>query len=412
MSLVHTPLSENVGPTGHSLLPGGFGRSLMAVGPWSPSAVSGDGYWLTTDEGARLIDANNNFTTLIHGHAHPEVVKATAEALKDGFSFGLPNARETDFAAQLLRRMDGMDTVRFTNSGTEAIMTAVRMARARTGRSAGLMVSGSYHGASESVLSATGEKFARGIPQSLLDDIVLVPPNDPEAVEAAFKAQEGGFAFALIDYMPTRATMQPVTERFAATVRMLCTETGTAMIADEVINFRAAPGGLCSTYDSRPDMVGLGKMVGGGLPVGAVVGLSEWMDELNPLRSDGLSHGGTTSANPVCMVAGAETLRLYDEPSIDRLNGMGDVARLELIDRLAGTGWSARGQGSMFRMWPPVAASDQKAAHLALWWACLDDGVLLSQHGVAALSTPMDETVIEKVVETIHAAVDRSGVTA
>lgn len=406
MTDTHTAFAESHrGPTGHPLLPGGFGRSLMAVGPWSPSAVTGEGYWLTVDGGNRLIDVNNNFTTLIHGHAHPDVVAATADALVDGFSYGLPNARETQFAEQLLNRMTGMDTVRFTNSGTEAVMTAVRMARARTGRSAGLMVHGSYHGASESVLPACGSSFARGIPQALLDEIVLVPPNDHDAVEAAFAAQDAGFAFALIDYMPTRATMQPVTERFAATVRRLCTSTGAAMIADEVINFRAARAGMYSTYDSWPDMVGLGKMVGGGLPVGAVVGTSEWMDELNPLRPDGLSHGGTTSANPVCLAAGAETLRLYDDAAISRLNTLGEHARSELNERLVRTGWSATGFGSMLRLWPPLPTGQLKAAHLALWWACVERGVLPSQHGVLALSTAMDEAIVEQVVAAVDAAV-------
>lgn len=157
-----SPLAQvNTGPRGHSLLPGGIGKTMLAVGPWSPTAVRGEGWRLWDDTGRELIDLHGTFTVNVHGNAHPAVVSAAQEAAAAGMAFGLPNRHEIEHARHLVNRLTGLDQVRYTNSGTEAVQLAVRLARAQTGRSRVIVVNGSYHGWGESLLPTMGPRVAR-----------------------------------------------------------------------------------------------------------------------------------------------------------------------------------------------------------------------------------------------------------
>ena len=396
-----------VGPRGHSLLPGGFGREMLAVGPWSPLAVRGEGYLVWDDRGRELIDLNNNFTTLVHGHAHPAIVEAAVNAIRSGASFGMPTASEIHHARTLLSRFEHHDQVRYTNSGTESVLLATRIARAHTKREKLLMVRGSYHGWADPVLPTGGPHFIRGVTQGVLKDSTVVPFNDVEALVDAVEKDPAGYAAILLDLIPNRVGMQLLSTDYIETARSLADAYGIALIVDEVISLRLAIGGLSSLRGCVPDMIALGKPIGGGLPAGAVIGKAEWMAELDPL-SGKLEHGGTFSANPVSMEAGVAALELLDAEAIARINGFGDRARSLLKDRVEAVGWEARGYGSLMRLFPLNQPDNEAVLELQrqLWWQAYERGVTLAKHGVCAFSTVMDEDVVDQASEALGSAVE------
>jgi glutamate-1-semialdehyde 2,1-aminomutase len=393
------------GPRGHLLLPGGFGRSTLSMGDSTPFVARGDGYRIWDNSGRELIDANNNFTVAVHGHAHPEIVAAAEGALRNGSSFGLPNPYEWDHAEVLLERLPTLDQVRYVNSGTEAVMTAIRVARAATGRDATIMLRGSYHGTSDTALVAGGGNYLRGVPQGVIDDVTVLPLNDIDALREAIEREPERYATLVMDLLPNRAGLVSITPEFAAAARELTAAHGIVLIFDEVISFRLGYNGLAAVYGVEPDMVTLGKVVGGGFPVGAVVGREEHMRELSVAVPKFLEHGGTFSGNPVSMAAGATSLRLLDAAAIDRLNALGDGARRSIEERIADVGWEVRGRGSILR--PFIRGADKMDADLQrqLWWAAYDRGVLLMQTNCAALSTPMTEDVVADLSDRLAAAV-------
>lgn len=393
------------GPRGHLLLPGGLGRTSLAVGDRTPFVVRGRGHLVWDEAGRELIDANNNFTVAVHGHAHPEIVEAAERALRDGASFGLPNLHEWKHAEVLLQRFPDLDQVRYTNSGTEAVMTALRVARASTGRDACIVVQDGYHGTSDVALCAGGERYTRGVPQAVVDAVTVVPINDADALRAAVEADPARYAAVLIDLLPNRAGLISLTDEFVQAAREVTAEHGIVLIVDEVISLRLGPHGLSGEYGITPDLVTVGKIIGGGFPVGAVIGREAFTRELAVSRPNFLEHGGTFTGNPVSMAAGAVSLRLLTDGAIARLNALGDAARDALAAKLAHVGWEVRGRGSLFRPFPQGQAQMAPALRTRLWWAAYERGLLLTQANCVALSTPMTEAVVSDVVERLAAAV-------
>jgi glutamate-1-semialdehyde 2,1-aminomutase len=393
------------GPRGHLLLPGGIGRSTLSVGESTPFVVRGEGHRVWDDSGRELIDANNNFTVAIHGHAHPQIVAAAEQALRDGASFGLPNLREWEHAELMLERFPHLDQVRYTNSGTEAVMTALRVARAATGRDAIITMAGGYHGTSDAALCAGGDVYTRGVPQGVIDDVTVVPLNDTAALRAAIERDPGRYAAVLIDLLPNRAGLVSVTSEFVELARELTAAHGIVLIADEVISLRLGPNGLSGDYGITADLVTVGKIIGGGFPVGAVVGREELMRELSVFEPNFLQHGGTFTGNPVSMAAGIVSLQLLTEDSISRLNRVGDEAHELLATRVADAGWEVRGRGSLFR--PFSLAGPRRDAELRrpLWWAAYERGLLLTQTNCVALSTVMTDEVVRDVADRLSDAV-------
>jgi glutamate-1-semialdehyde 2,1-aminomutase len=392
------------GPHGHSVLPGGFGRSSLAVGPWSPVAVRGEGHRVWDDRGRCLIDANNNFTTLVHGHAHPAIVDAVERAVRTGASFGLPTFSEARHAQALVERIPSVDQVRYANSGTEAVMTALRLARAHTGRDLVVVVRGAYHGTSDAVLVAGGPKGRRGVPRAVQQDTLLVAVDDVAALEAAVRAHADSVAAILLDLLPNRAGLHPVGDEYVAAVESLRRECGCVLIVDEVVSFRLAWGGLAAARGIEPDLITLGKAIGGGLPVGAVAGRAGIMAALDPFDPAAIEHGGTMTANPVTLDAGLAALELLDRAAVERINGLGDRARRALGEEIGPLGWEVRGQGSLLRPFPVGQPERERELQLQLWWQAIDRGLLLTSNGLVALSTAMDERVVDEVVERLAAA--------
>src|SRR4051794_38076100 len=200
--------------TATTLLPGGCGRSTLAVRPRAPLVVSGSGYEIVAEDGRRLIDANNNFMALIHGHCHPAIVEELSTAVGEGLSFGLPNPYELEHAERLIARIAHAEQVRYTNSGTEAVMLALRIARANTGRSKVVVIDRAYHGTYDVALASGGPRGRRGVPDSALGDVLLVPINDEPALRAIFERERDEIAAVLLDLMPNRAGLIALTPEF------------------------------------------------------------------------------------------------------------------------------------------------------------------------------------------------------
>lgn len=370
-------------------MPGGITRSTVFVPPHPPYVSHGAGARVTDIEGHVTIDVNNNYTSLIHGHAHPKITAAAIEAVTRGSAFGLPTATEVELAERLKART-GLEQWRFCNSGTEAVMMAMRCARAYTGRDIIVRFSGSYHGTSDGVVDPS----APGIPAVQKECVTVLPQGSEEALENAMRDIGPQVAAVLIDLMPNRAGLVPASREFISLVRQLTARHGSLMIVDEVITFRVAMGGMCTEYGLKPDIVTVGKVIGGGFPAGAIGAASRVLRSFQPLGSTQIGWGGTFSANPVTMSAGCVALDLLDGPAISALNAAGDSLRKRLTD----AGIKVAGFGSLLRV--PLQGND--------WWSLYERGLLVCTNGLIALSTPMSETdlalVSEALIETFGTA--------
>jgi glutamate-1-semialdehyde 2,1-aminomutase len=387
----------------HRFLPGGYGRSALAVGEVVPVAIRAEGPSIWGEGGWHLLDFNNNFASLIHGHAHPLIAGAAAKALTGGSAYGVSNEFELQHAATLVARLPHADMVRYTNSGTEAIMTAVRLARAVTGRSKLVILGGSYHGTYDGVLPSMGERASRGVPDAVINDTIQIPINDLDALEARIADATEKPAALLVDLLPNRLGMIPVSAEFIGRARNLCTEHGVILIIDEVISLRLGWFGLAGELKVRPDITVAGKLIGGGLPVGAVAGPESLMSEFNPLRPQALEHGGTFSSNPVSMAAGRAALELLTESEVERINALGDRLRKLLNPVAVGLEWEVRGRGSLVRVVAPAGSAGDP--YRDLWWAAFNRGILITPSGLMTLSTAMTEEHVRTAAEAMSGAI-------
>jgi glutamate-1-semialdehyde 2,1-aminomutase len=363
-------------------LPGGNSRSTLFVAPHPPYAAVGEGYEIVDVDGHRVIDLQNNYTALVHGHAFEPVVRAATAAIGEGSAFGLPTLSEIELAECLAERVGWAERWRFASSGTEAVMMAVRAARAATGRDGLLRFADCYHGSWDAVVPAG----APGVPEAAQRDVVTVPFGDGEAFVAALDEHGERLAAVLLDLMPNYAGLRPLDSAFVRLVRERTARRGIALVIDEVVTFRLARGGLHSLYGIEGDLIALGKMIGGGFPAGAIGGRAALMEVFDPRRADAVAHGGTFSANPVTMRAGRAALAALQRSDIERIDALGDHLRDGLRER----GWSVSGRGSLLK----IGSRDLTA----LWWRLYEAGVLIARNGLACVSTPMDERVLERVL--------------
>lgn len=363
------------------VLPGGTTRTTLFVPPSAPYAAQGEGAHVIDEDGHRVVDANNNYTALIHGHRFQPSMQAASAAMEIGTSFGLPTKYEVETAETLVERMPHLDQWRFSNSGTEAVMQALRIARTATGRDMILRFQGSYHGTSDSVVDVS----APGIPRAIAETSIVAQVGSLPDVIRAFEEHGRKIAAVLVDLMPNRAGLQPLASSFVEAVRKLTQENGALLIVDEVITFRIDHGGMQARYGLKPDLSTLGKAIGGGFPVGAVGGKAEIMDVANPNRSESMAWGGTFTANPITMAAGNAALVAYDPQAVSLLNEKGATLRNRIID----AGIPCSGEGSLIRVFP----KDPKS----YWWAAYRRGVLLGTNCLVALSTAMNDNDIDTI---------------
>jgi len=305
------------------LMPGGVSspvRAFQAVGGKPPFIASGAGSHLTDIDGNVYIDYVMSWGPLILGHAHPKVVEAVAAALRDGSSFGAPTVREIDLAERIAAAMPAVEQVRFVNSGTEATMSAVRLARAATGRPGIIKFEGCYHGHVDALLVQAGSGATTfGSPSSpgITDDATrhthLVPFNNLGAARAVCEASADEIAAIIVEPVAGNMGCVPPRDGFLEGLRDLADARDILLIFDEVMTgFRVARGGAAERYGVRPDLVTLGKIIGGGLPVGAYGGRRDLMQQMSPVGP--VYQAGTLSGNPLAMAAGIATLETIAEP--------------------------------------------------------------------------------------------------
>ncbi len=407
------------------VLPGGVSRNTVLRDPHPAYADYGVGCRLTDIEGVTRLDFSNNMASLIHGHADPDIVRAVTEQLTKGSAFTMATEIEVRYAELLCSRNPGFEMIRFVNSGTEAIMVALKASRAFTGRAKIAKVEGAYHGGYDyaEVSQAPSPEtwgaidhpqsvpLAHGTPQAALDDVVILPFNDPERALAILDEHADDLACVLLDLMPHRVGLRPADAEFVQAIRDWTTKNGTLMVLDEVITFRTEYGGLQTRYGITPDLTALGKMIGGGFPIGAVAGRSDVMDVLNPRATKLLfPHSGTFSANPISITAGFVAMEKFDEPAITRLNALAKRAMDGITQAIEATGVRAcvTGGGAIFRVHmkaqPPhhfreAYLTPEENSRLAMLLDHLfDEGMILINTCTATLSTPMTETEIDALV--------------
>lgn len=301
------------------LIPGGVNSPVRAF-----KAVGGVPFFVRKARGSRLYDVEGrvyidyvgSWGPMIFGHAHPEIIAAVRAAARDGTSFGMPTEREVELAALIAEMVPCVEMVRLTSSGTEACMSALRLARGYTGRDLVVKFAGCYHGASDAVLVEAGSGVATlgipgtpGVPAAVAANTLIVPFNDLAAVRAVFDAHAGRIAAVMVEPVAGNMGVVPPAEGFLEGLRAVCDEQGTLLIFDEVMTgFRVAPGGAQERYGVLPDLCTLGKIVGGGMPLAAFGGRAEIMRAVAPAGP--IYQAGTLSGNPVATAAGQAALEL------------------------------------------------------------------------------------------------------
>jgi glutamate-1-semialdehyde 2,1-aminomutase len=307
------------------VIPGGVNspaRAFSAVGGQPLFIERGEGPYLYDADGNRYIDYVLSWGPLILGHAHPQVADALKGAVDRGTSYGAPTALETELARLVVEAMPAVEMVRFVNSGTEATMSALRLARAATGREKIIKFVGCYHGHADCLLVQAGSGAATlglpdspGVPAGTAQDTITAPYNDLEAVREAFEAYPGQIAAVIVEPVGGNMGVVPPQEGFLEGLRDLTARHGALLIFDEVMTgFRVAYGGAQAVHNIEPDLTTLGKVIGGGLPVGAYAGKRDIMERVAPAGP--MYQAGTLSGNPLAMTAGIETLKVLREPGV------------------------------------------------------------------------------------------------
>jgi glutamate-1-semialdehyde 2,1-aminomutase len=402
------------------VIPGGVNspvRAFRSVGGTPVFVKSADGCMLVDVDGNAYIDYVMSWGPLILGHAHPLVIAAVRDAAQLGTSFGAPTEAESDLAELVISLVPSIDRVRFCSSGTEATMSALRLARGFTGRAKVVKFAGCYHGHGDAFLISAGSgALTNGVPDSpgitegVSRDTIVVDYNDTAGLRAAFEAHGEEIAAVIVEpYVGNMGLVLPLPE-FLPAMRALCTEYGSVLIFDEVMTgFRVAPGGVQERDGIVPDLTTLGKIIGGGLPVGAFGGRAEIMDKLSPVGP--VYQAGTLSGNPLAMAAGLATLRGLQAPGV--------YAHLDTLGTRFATGLSevftrhsvphvAANRGSMvgffFTAGPVTNLSEAKQSDTALFGrffhAMLDRGIYLapSQFEAGFLSTAHRPTDVDHTI--------------
>ena len=423
------PQSEQLFARAKALIPGGVNspvRAFRSVGGAPFFVKAARGATLITVDDVELIDFVCTWGPAIHGHNHPRIKAAIAAALENGTSFGTPNPYEVEMAELITQFVPSIEKVRMCNSGTEATMSAIRLARGFTGRDKIIKFSGCYHGHSDSLLIKAGSGAlthgypdSAGIPASFARETVVVPFNDAAALDAAFAANPGAIAGVILEPYPANVGLILPVSGFLRHVRDACTREGAVLIFDEVMTgFRLAKGGVQEIEKIRPDLTTLGKIIGGGLPVGALGGRAEIMDKLAPLGP--VYQAGTLSGNPLAMAAGIESLKMLAELNpYARLTEMGQQIRDALIAAAKAKGLVLQVPqvGSMFslfftetlvRDYQSALTSDTKLFG-KFFRDCLDHGVYLppSAYETCFLSTAHDGVGIARANEVMTSAIRR-----
>ncbi|HET8985130.1 MAG TPA: glutamate-1-semialdehyde 2,1-aminomutase [Trueperaceae bacterium] len=424
--------SEHLFARAQRVTPGGVNSPVRAFG-----SVGGSPRFIHRAEGARLWDVDGNeyvdlvgsWGPMILGHSHPAVVAAVAAALRDGTSFGAPTAREVELAEKVLERYPGCEQVRFVNSGTEATMSALRLARGATGRDTIVKFAGNYHGHADLLLVAAGSGLltsgiasSAGVPHDSVKHTLVARYNDPDGLASIFTEHGADIAAVILEPVAGNMGVVAPSPAFLDSVRSLTRQHGALLVVDEVMTgFRLSRGGAIELHGLEADIVCWGKIVGGGLPVGAYGASAALMRHLAPLGA--VYQAGTLSGNPLAMAAGCATLDAIDaDPHLyARLETLGQRLEDGLLAAAheAGVDVVVNRVGSMLTLFftgEPVtdleSATTSDTARFARWFhGMLDGGVYWppSQFEAAFLSSVLEEADIDSVVEVARRAFEAAG---
>ncbi len=422
------PQSNKLHEAAKAYLPGGDTRTVTFFRPFPTFMQRGEGFNLYDVDGNIYTDFFNNATSLVHGHAHPAVVKAVTDQVRMGSIYAAPVESQTQLAQILCDRLPSINKVRFCNSGTEATMTAIRLARAFTEKYKILKMEGGYNGGYELVeisikpdLEKAGPVTAPNsvpedvsIPPNVVKDCLVAPFNEAQIARQIIEVHKDELAAVIVEPIQGAGGYIPAGRDFLETLREATLENNVLLIFDEVQTLRLAPGGCQQRYNVMPDITVLGKIIGGGYPVGAVAGDEKHLDLFSPLNAQFLTHSGTFNGSPVVMAAGIATLNALTASEIDRINTLGEMLRNKFANLLKEVGVIAQvtGVGSFAQIhftdqqigsWRQ-AATARKDIWALLHLLLMDKGIVLLPRGAFNISTPMTEKQIENAAAAVKSS--------
>lgn len=429
---LRTPASHHFFVNARKYLPGGDSRSTLFYPPYPAVMERGEGCLLIDVDGNRLLDFTGNHSSLIHGYAHSKVLTAVEEQLRKGTTFPGSSEPQLRYARLLCERIPSVELIRFSNSGTEATLNAIRAARAFTGRTRIAKVEGGYHGTTDDVMvsiqpsaeeagpssSPRASPHTQGLPSGILEQISILPFNDSEGASRILESCGRELAAVIVEPVLGSAGMIPAERSYLEMLRAITRRLGIVLIFDEVVSFRVAFGGAQEHFEVLPDLTCLGKLVGGGFPLGAFGGRRDIMALFDPSRGrPPIPHPGSHNANPVSMAAGAATVELLTRDAITRLNAAGELLREDMRSAFDAVGIPAQitGLGSLFAMHltshPVRAYRDTLDARSDLrhqiFLGLYNEGVLIDPRGVGNVSTALGDRQIRQFGRALRAALGR-----
>ena len=399
--------------------------------PYPLTMERGEGCYLYDVDGRRFVDFANHHTAQVLGHNHPAVVEAVQKQMVRGIVLGAPVGIETELCEEMCRRVDSVESIRFCNSGTEATLHAIRLARGFSGRPKIAKFEGGYHGSHDVVevsvspsLEEAGPEnapnpvaTAGGMSPNAVKEVVVLPYNDEAAVEQLVSQHRNELACVIFD---TKAGILSLRGEFVQAVQEIARKNSVLLILDEIVGFRVGIGGLQAHYGISPDLTTYGKVVGGGFPVGAFGGRADIMDMLDNTRgSTGFFQSGTFSAHPITMAAGLATLRQLTPAAFAHLNGLGDWLRTGLNDLFTRNNIAAQAvnTGSVFSIhftnedvvnYRRLARTDKAMAH-RVFLGLLEQGYFMSHGlGMNGLSLPTDTSHVDRLIDAVGKAVEQA----
>ena len=428
-----TPKSRRFFSEAREFMPGGDSRSTLFYRPYPAVMERGDGCVLLDIDGNRLLDFTGNHSVLIHGYGHPQVLSAVEQQLRKGTCFPGSSEPQLVYARLLCRRIASVQQIRFTNSGTEAALNAIRAARAFTGRTRIAKVEGGYHGTADDVMVSvqpsedeagsrsrpSASPHSQGLPAGVVGNVTVLPFNDVDGARALIESQGDQLAAVLVEPVLGSAGMIPAEQSYLQMLRAVTQQYGIVLIFDEVVSLRVAYGGAQEYFGVVPDMTCFGKLIGGGFPLGAFGGRREIMAMFDPSRGrPAVPHPGSHNANPIGIAAGAATLELLTRPVLDELNSRAEALRRELGSAFHESGIPVQvtGLGSLFglhltdrlvRSYRDTLGSDTELRH-RIFLGLYSEGILIDPRGVGNLSTAIHDAEIEQFLTALRRVLARS----
>lgn len=406
-------------------MPGGDTRTATFFLPFPNFIKYGDGAYMYDEDGFKLLDFQNNYTSLIHGHAHPETVEAVREQIAKGSAYTAPFEKQIELSAILTQRFPSVDMIRYTNSGTEANMHALRIARAYTGKAKIIKTEGGYHGTTDVFEASVDPNIkkagtldqikvipeSRGVSENALKDVLVVPFNDIERTRKMIEEHHRETACIIIEpIMGSAGQITPDLE-YLKFLREITEQYHIVLIFDEVVTGRLSLGGAQKFYGVTPDLTTMGKIIGGGTPVGAFGGKQEIMQMYDP-REKKMYHSGTFNGNAVTMAAGLATMKAYNQEAVDYVNGLGTLFKegvLKIYDKL-GLNMKISGTGSIYNIlftdkevknYRDVASAHEEL-NKVLYMSLLTKGIFDAERGMFCMSTAMTKEDIRFGLDTLE----------